>query len=73
LAAAFGAAAFVDLLAAAPAASAALAGTAFDAAALRAGAFLAVVLVAVFATGETFLISYKTCGRLMGKAFAAQD
>jgi hypothetical protein len=53
LAAAFGAAAFVGLLAAVPAVRAALAGTDFDAAALRAGAFLAVVLVAAFAIGGT--------------------
>src|SRR4051812_8860548 len=47
------AAAFVGLLAAAPEAPAAFADTDFDAAPLRAGAFLVVVLVAVFATGET--------------------
>jgi|UPI0004BB5432 hypothetical protein len=57
LAADFGAAVFVGLLAAAPEAPAALADTDFDAAALRAGAFLVVVFVAVFATGETLLMS----------------
>src|SRR4051794_38681347 len=71
LAAAFGAAALVDLLAAVPTRAAALAGTAFDAAALRAGAFLAVVLVADFATGETLLISYEPNSHAMGNVLAA--
>jgi hypothetical protein len=53
---AFDAVAFVDLLVAAPAVPAALAGADFDAAALRAGAFLAVVLVADFAMGEILLM-----------------
>jgi hypothetical protein len=48
---AFGAAALVGLLTAEPAVSAALVGIDFDAAALRTGAFLAVILVSVFATG----------------------
>src|SRR4051794_20143547 len=56
LGAAFGAAAFASLLAAVPAGSAALAGPDFDAAALRAGAFLAVVLVAAFAIDEILLM-----------------
>jgi UDP-N-acetylglucosamine enolpyruvyl transferase len=55
--AAFGAAAFVGLLPAALAAADTLAGTDFDAAALRAGALLAAVLVGVFATGETLLMN----------------
>jgi hypothetical protein len=73
LAADFEAAAFVGLLAAAPEAPAAFADTDFDAAALRAGAFLVVVLVAVFATGETLLMSCQSRLYSIGKVLADQD
>jgi hypothetical protein len=73
LAADFEAAAFVGLLAAAPEAPAALADIDFDAAALRAGAFLVVVLVAVFATGETLLMSCQSSRYSIGKVVADQD
>jgi TctA family transporter len=64
---------FVGLLAAAPEAPAGLADTDFDAAALRAGAFLVVVLVAVFATGETLLMSCHSRHCTIGKVVADQD
>jgi hypothetical protein len=67
------AAAFVGLLADAPEAPAALADTDFDAAALRAGAFLVVVLVAVFATGETLLMSCHSRHYSIGNLVADQD
>jgi hypothetical protein len=70
---AFGAAAFVDLLAAAPTGSATLAGADFDVAALRAGAFLAVVLVAAFAMGEILLMSHNPSSHSMGRVLAAVD
>jgi len=72
LAADFEAAAFVSLLAAAPEAPAAFADTDFDAAALRAGAFLVVVLVAVFATGETLLMCCQSRHYSIGKVVADQ-
>jgi hypothetical protein len=64
LLAAFGAAAFVDRLAAVPVVFVALAETDFVAAALRAGAFLVVVLVAAFAIGKTLLMSDRSSSRL---------
>ena len=70
---AFGAAAFVGLLAAVPAVRAALAGTDFDATALRAGAFLVVVLVAAFAIGQILLMSHGRNSHLTGKVPAACD
>src|SRR5215216_997450 len=72
LAADFGAVAFVALLAAAPEAPVALADTDFDAAALRAGAFWVVVLVAVFATGETLLMCCQSRHHSIGKVVADQ-
>jgi hypothetical protein len=73
LAADFEAVAFVSLLAAAPEAPAAFADIDFDAATLRAGAFLVVVLVAVFATGETLLMSCHSRLYSIGKVVADQD
>jgi hypothetical protein len=70
---AFGAVAFVDLLATTPAVPAALAGADFDVAALRAGAFLVVVLVAAFAMGETLLMSHNASGHSMGRVVAVPD
>jgi hypothetical protein len=70
LAADFEAAAFVGLLAAVPEAPAALADTDFDAAALRGDAFLVVVLVAVFATGKTLLMSCHSSRYSIGKVVA---
>jgi hypothetical protein len=67
------AAAFVGLLAAAPEAPAVFADTDFDAAALRAGAFLVVVLVAAFAMGETLLMSHNASGHSMGRVLAVPD
>jgi hypothetical protein len=70
LAADFEAVAFVGLLAAAPEAPAAFADTDFDVAALRAGVFLVVVLVAVFATGEILLMSFQSRNCPIGKVVA---
>jgi hypothetical protein len=69
----FGAAAFVDLLAVLPAIPVALADTDFDAASLRAGSFLADVLVAAFAIGEILLMREQLSSRLMDKGIAVQD
>ena len=73
LEAAFGVAAFDDFLAVALAVFAALAGADFDAAAFRPGTFLAMVLIAVFATGEILLIDCKPVSPLMGRVYAAYN